>query len=120
MAGAIVHVDIPASDTAQSAQFYRDVFGWQIDESFPGYPMFSSEGGPGGGFAQKREQGVGSLGSVVIYLQSSDVDATLQQVQSKGGSVVIPKTEIEGGHGTFAVFTDPAGNNVGVYQPPSR
>lgn len=116
----IVHVDIPAGDTSATANFYRDAFGWNIDSNMPGYPMFSVEGGPGGGFVQTGGEGMGSmLEGVLIYLNTSDIDASLRDVESHGGSTVRPRTEIEGGYGAFAVFKDPSGNMLGLYQPPA-
>ena len=116
----IVHVDIPARDLSATADFYRDALGWNIDNAMPGYPMFSVEGGPGGGFVESGSAGLGSvMEGVLIYLNTSDIDASLREVEDHGGSTVRPRTEIEGGHGAFAIFKDPGGNVVGLYQPPS-
>lgn len=118
----IAHVDIFAHDQNESANFYRDAFGWEVDSSFPGYPMFSAEGGPGGGFVKAGSEGVGSFASagVLIYLRTSDIDASLGAITAAGGAVVAPRTEIEGGHGSYAVFSDPGGNTLGLYQPPAQ
>src|ERR1700680_3930715 len=115
----IVHIDIPAGDLETAPAFYRDVFGWELNTFMPEYPMFSAEGGPGGGLVTAGAPGAGSLGGILLYLNTSDIDASLREVESHGGSTITPKTEIEGGHGSFAVFTDPSGNKLGLYTPPS-
>jgi uncharacterized protein len=115
----IAHVDIKADDAGASANFYRDVFGWEINNFVPGYPMFSAEGGPGGGFVA-GEEGVGQyVKGVLIYLLTNDIDASLKDIESHGGSTVKPRTEIEGGHGAFAIFRDLGGNSIGLYQAPA-
>jgi len=115
----IVHVDIPLRNPEADTNFYRDVFGWQIDSSMPGYPMYSAEGGPGGGFPQKGN-GPQAMPGVRVYLQVPNIEAALRQVEERGGKTVTPRIDIEGGHGAFAVFEDPSGNTMAVYQAPNR
>ncbi len=51
---------------------------------------------------------------LLIYLATDDIDATLADVEAHGGKTVMPKTEIP--HvGWWAVFTDPAGNHLGLF-----
>lgn len=113
----VVHIDIPAQDMEKSLAFYRDAFGWNVDTTYPGYPMFRAEGGPGGGFVQIGGEGPFEYrpNQVLIYLQTDDVDASLREVESNGGSTLLPKTEIPG-YGWWAVFGDPTGNKIGLYQ----
>jgi uncharacterized protein len=42
-----------------------------------------------------------------------DLDAALRRAAELGGAVVVPPTEIPN-MVTFAVFTDPEGNRIGV------
>ncbi len=114
---AIVHVEIPAQKAQDAGKFYGDLFGWKI-ESDPmyNYVQFQAEGGPGGGFV---ELGGGAPiqykpDSLLLYVSTDDIDATLAKVESLGGKTVLPKTEIP--HvGWWAVFTDPTGNRIGLY-----
>jgi len=115
MTSPIVHVDIPVNNLENGADFYRDVFGWELNSDMPGYPMFKAEGGPGGGFVQK-----GDGDQVRIYLMSNDINASLADIEAHGGKTVMPRTEIEGGHGAFAVFTDPSGNTLALYSAPAQ
>ena len=113
----IVHVEIPATDTKGAGRFYADVFGWNVntDPTFD-YTMFQVEGGPGGGFvglAGSDPMGR-KPGEVLVYIGTDDIDASLREVEAHGGKVVTPKTEIPQ-TGWFGVFTDPTGNQVGLF-----
>jgi predicted enzyme related to lactoylglutathione lyase len=80
---AIVHVDIPLSNQGSGANFYRDTFDWNIDSSMPAYPMFSAEGGPGGGFPQKRN-GEMQMPVVRVYVGVSNIEDALRKVEANG------------------------------------
>lgn len=110
----IVHVEIPALDQEQSASFYRELFGWQI-ESYPEmeYVMFQPGEGPGGGLP--KANGMLQAGQVLVHVGTDDVDASLAKATSLGASVSVPKTEIPG-IGWFGIFTDPSGNRIALYQ----
>ena len=51
----------------------------------------------------------------VITIDVDSVDDALKQIESAGGAVVRPRTEIPG-LGAFAYFTDPEGNVVGLWE----
>ncbi len=50
---------------------------------------------------------------VTIYVQVNDLKAYLSNVERLRGKTVVPPTEIPG-MVTFALFTDPDGNTVGL------
>ena len=115
----IVHIEIPASDPKAAGKFYGDVFGWQIqaDEMY-NYVQFQAEGGPGGGFPQLAAETADNPeyrpDSLMVYIGTDDIDATLAKVESLGGKTLMPKHEIP--HvGWFAIFTDPSGNRVALF-----
>lgn len=109
----IVHVEFPADNPKEAAEFYRKAFDWQIevDERFD-YHQFAAEGGPGGAFVAVGENY--KAGEVVVYLQSDDIQANLEKVKANGGSVLVDMTEIPG-IGYYAMFSDPTGNKVGLF-----
>jgi predicted enzyme related to lactoylglutathione lyase len=109
----IVHIELVTSDPKAVGQFYKDVFGWNLDldESF-NYLQFMAEGGPGGAFIEPDANS--KSGSALIYLASDDIDADLARVTAAGGQVEVPKTEIPQ-TGWFAVFTDPTGGRMALY-----
>jgi len=110
----IVHIEFSTNDFTASGKFYSDLFGWKI-QPMPemSYAMFEAEGGPGGGFSPVGENN--PAGTTLVYVGTDDILATLERVKTLGGKVSVPKTEIPG-MGWFAIFTDLAGNNVGLFQ----
>jgi len=108
------HLEISASDPNAAAEFYSKVFGWKIEvEESMNYVQFAAEeGGIGGAFTEVDENN--PAGTLVPYVTTDDIQASLEKIGSNGGSTVVPKTEIPG-FGHFAVFTDPTGNKIGLY-----
>lgn len=115
----IVHIELSAQDPRKLSQFYNELFGWKIvhDEAM-NYTMFETvEGGLGGGFSPVSEDN--PPGTVLVHIQTDDIEATLKDIAARGGQAVVPKTEIPN-TGWFALFVDPAGNTVGLYTPMQR
>jgi len=115
----VMHVEIPAADKEAAGQFYQQVFGWEYEtmtEPVP-YTVFRS-GNLGGGFVDLDKV---KPGEVLVYIDSSDIDADLAQIRQAGGQTVVPKMEVPG-IGWLAVFTDPTGNRLALWQdmPPSE
>jgi len=114
----IVHIEIPAKDTEAAGKFYGDLFGWKIEsDAVYHYVQFRAEGGPGGGFVEVGQSGLPieyKTDSLLVYVGTDDIDATLAKVESLGGKILMSKTEIP--HvGWWAVFADPTGNRVALY-----
>ncbi|HEX5510512.1 MAG TPA: VOC family protein [Actinomycetales bacterium] len=121
--GGVVHFEIPADDVERAQGFYRDVFGWRIDPMPDmSYAMLmTTEAGEDGrptepgvinGGMMRRE---GEISSPVITIAVDDIEATLKQVSSNGGTTVQGKMPV-GDMGFAAYFTDPEGNILGLWQ----
>jgi predicted enzyme related to lactoylglutathione lyase len=111
-----VHIEISSKDRKESAEFYSKVFGWQtqhIDEM--DYTTFASgdEGEVGGGFNPVTAEN--PAGTVIVYINTEDIEGSLAQVEANGGQMVMPKQEIPG-MGWFAFFKDPTGNVLALYK----
>ena len=109
----VVHIEIPASNVPGAAQFYEKLFGWKM-ETVPefDYTMWADGGGYGGGFNKVSDQY--PVGQILVYIDSDDIDADLEQVEKSGGVIVTPKSEIPG-TGWYALFKDPTGNTLALY-----
>ena len=110
----IVHVEISAHDREAAGKFYSDLFGWNIQQ-IPemNYATFDyGVEGVGGGFNLVREDN--PAGTVVVYVDTDDIDADLSKVEKLGGKIVAKKSEIPG-MGWFGMFTDPTGNLIGLF-----
>ncbi len=110
----IAHLELSAADPEAASKFYADLFGWKIEHNQKfDYFIFSSEGGPRGGFI-KADGKDHPLGEVVVYFGAEDIDATLNKVIALGGKILLPKKEIPG-VAWYALFADPSGNRLGLY-----
>ena len=112
--GDITHVEIPVSDLAAATGFYSRLFGWQISEApgFEGYPMWRAPNQISGGALTAREEGFTQPRSVV---EVDSIDDALAKVSELGGKVTMPKGPIDE-TSWYAVFTDPDGYQIGLYQ----
>jgi len=110
----VVHIEFSAKDPKELGKFYSDLFGWKTEYSDEmDYVMFDGGGGPGGGFPKVGEDL--KAGTVLVYISTDDVDASLSKAESLGAKTLVSKTEIPM-TGWFGLFTDPSGNIVGVFQ----
>lgn len=110
---SFVHVEFHSNAPEKTKSFLETVFGWKFQE-FPEmkYSTFDAPSLPGGGVQQAQNMPAG----VVDYILSTDIENTLRKITSSGGSVVRPKDEIPG-FGYFAVFQDPTGITLALYEP---
>jgi predicted enzyme related to lactoylglutathione lyase len=110
----IVHVEIPAANVEGAGKFYHELFGWKIHhDAAMNYTMWEAgEGDEYGGFPQVSPEN--PAGQVLIYIDSDNIEADLKKIESLGGKVLHPKTEIPQ-TGWFAVFQDPTGNVLALY-----
>ena len=54
------------------------------------------------------------------YIMVDSIAESLKQIERAGGKVVTPRKEIGPNMGAFAVFTDPVGNEFGLYEERQR
>lgn len=123
MSNKIMWFELASTDIPASAKFYEGLFGWPIvtDEKM-NYTMTAFEPGETGmGFSPvDEEQGV-APGSVLVYVDVADVDATIARAKELGAPIYMDKMEIPT-VGWMAIFGDPGGNRIGVMQqmPPAE
>lgn len=113
--GAPAWIDLFTSDIAAAQSFYGDLFGWTFDGGQPehgGYVGASKNGHAIAGLAPCPDD---QQSQWTVYLAVSDARAVAGRVVSGGGSVVVEPTGV-GGEGTFAVFRDASGAQVGAWQ----
>jgi predicted enzyme related to lactoylglutathione lyase len=114
----IVHIEIPLKDSKHAAEFYGKLFGWKVEAMAEmEYVMFDTESGLGGGFP-KIDGEMFQGNDVLVYVESENLEATLAEIEKAGGKTLLGKTEITG-MGWFALFSDPSGNRMGLYEPMS-
>jgi predicted enzyme related to lactoylglutathione lyase len=110
----ICHLEIPTTDLKKSGEFYRKLFGWEIDYGWgPDYAVFNTGEGvlTGGGLDRKDEI---APGNIIIYIQVNDIDEMLDKAEKLGGKKVQEKKEIPN-VGWFGLFKDLDGNTLGLF-----
>ncbi|MET8118799.1 VOC family protein [Micromonospora sp. NPDC005189] len=111
---AIDYVEFTVTDLQQAKRFYAEAFGWQFNDYGPEYAGIRSPQGESapevGGLRVDQEV---RAGGPLVLLYSSDLDKSVQAVQGAGGQVVNGPYEFPGGR-RFQ-FTDPSGNELGVW-----
>jgi len=103
MPAPVVFFDIAGPHGAQQKAFYSDVFGWSTDA------MGNIDGAGLRGALRQDPAGK------VIYLGVLDVTAALKQVEASGGKIIVPRFEVKGVV-VIGLFTDPAGNTMGLVE----
>ena len=103
----IVFFDIAGPDATALSNFYAKIFSWQIgaDGRF-NVPVSSTSLG-----ATLRKDPANKL----VYLGVPDVTATLKLIADNGGKVIAPRFEVKGVV-VLGLFTDPAGNSMGLVE----
>jgi len=110
----IVHIELSATDHKKSAEFYAKVFAWKVQHiDAMNYSTFSTGDNEVGGGFNPAPQNM-PVGSTNVYIGTTDIDATLAEIEANGGTILRTKDEIPG-MGWFALFQDPSGNTLGLY-----
>jgi predicted enzyme related to lactoylglutathione lyase len=118
MGNAVVHFEIGAAADGPLTAFYGELFNWDL------------QGDPGSGYtvidtradADGINGGIGKIAAgppyATFYVETDDLQATLDRVNSLGGTTAMPATDIGGGL-TIARFGDPDGLLIGLIQAPA-
>ena len=111
MPNPVVHWEIGSPDAAKTRDFYVQAFGWQTPDAGPEYTLVAPAGaGLGGGIMQTRPD---MPAYVTVYIQADDLDAKLAEIADLGGKTIVPPTPISP-TASFAMFSDPSGNVMGL------
>ena len=116
--GKICYLEIPANRPESSANFYRSIFGWTVRARGDGELAFDDGSGVSGTWVKESDRTAD--GRTRTYIMVDGIADTLGQIVDAGGRVVASRTEIGPGMGAFAIFTDPVGNEFGLYEEPNR
>lgn len=122
---AINWFEIPTTDMQRAKNFYETIFGFElVDANMPGFEMLmfptDDMGGVGGAIINGAEFNSPSATGTMVYINGNpDLSAILDRVEGAGGTVVMPKTEIDAQIGFMAVFIDTEGNRIGLHSSPA-
>ena len=115
MKKAVVHFEIGCSNIAETVNFYKKIFDWDI---FPNGNSATIDTG--------RENAIsGHINKlpppdpqkyINIYIETDALDEDLKQIASNGGKILVTPIQLPDGR-KFAWFEDVAGNTVGLITP---
>lgn len=111
MGAPVTWFEVNSSDAQAVREFYAELFGWKLqvlEEANYALVDTGVEGAIGGGIGEAQ-----GPNQVIFYIQVDDPQAYLDRIEQAGGRTVVPVTEIPN-MVTFAQFSDPQGNVVGL------
>jgi len=119
----VIHFEIPVDDAKRAQDFYKNIFGWQIN-AVPDMDYYfvttveadqnmvpKEPGAINGGMLKRSVPGE----QPIIVIQVSSIDEYLKKVTSGGGKVILPKMTV-GSFGFYARVLDTEGNVIGLWQ----
>jgi uncharacterized protein len=109
-------VDLGSPDPQAAADFYSALFGWECPEGPPetgGYRVCTIEGLPVAGLGPAQNPGPPVWAS---YVNVVSADATTELISANGGTVIVPPMDVMD-FGRMAVYADPVGAVISVWQP---
>lgn len=111
--GKICYIQMPAIDIPTSADFYQQVFNWNIRERGDGEIAFDDGVGGVSGVWDSSRKAVEDPG-MLISIMVRDAVATAEAITAAGGTIVdAPDPSQREVHGTFR---DPARNLLSIYE----
>ncbi len=119
MGNPVTHFEIAGKDAESLSEFYSSLFDWNTAGQMPGgvYGLDpEAENGVCGHILPTTDD-MPVSNYVSIYVEVDDLQTWLEKAESLGGKTCVPPQVIPGGNGAFAMFLDPSGNCIGLYQP---
>jgi len=110
-------IDHSGPDPTKASEFYRALFGWDITEGGPEYGGYN--------LATKGGRNVAGIGPQMggpgpsywaTYVNVDSADDITEKVRAHGGTVLVEPMDVMD-QGRMAVFADPAGAVIGIWQP---
>ncbi len=113
-----IWVDLGTKDAAGARAFYSTLFGWDVqvnpDPQYGGYGRALLGGRDAAGIGPTMSPDQPTAWSV--YIGTDDAEAVASRVVAAGGSVLMAPFAV-GDQGRMAMFSDPGGAAISVWQP---
>jgi predicted enzyme related to lactoylglutathione lyase len=116
MGQPVVHWEFWSKDPDRLSQFYAHVFGWEVQHLPALNYRFVRTGGKGGidgGIMQPKE---GPWpGNMALYVDVDDLEGFSRKLTEAGARMIVDRAEVPG-MGAYALFEDPDGRVLGIWQ----
>ncbi len=111
--------EIPITDVERAKKFYETIFDIEmmhIEMMGMQMVMFPSESPKSSGALVQSPYHTPSTTGAIIYLNANpDLQLVLDKIESAGGKITMPKTNIDPETGNMAFFIDTEGNLLGLH-----
>ncbi len=111
--------EIPTADIGRAKKFYQTILDTEMNETeMFGTKMafFPTDGSNISGAIVQGEDYTASAEGTLVYLNGgSNLETSLSRVETAGGKVIVPKTQISPEMGYFAIFIDTEGNKIALH-----
>ncbi|MBO7004622.1 MAG: VOC family protein [Pseudomonadales bacterium] len=111
--GKFIWTDLVSSNPQDAADFYSQLFGWQINPFDDDYLVIRNHGRPIGGIALNEADGEEVRTQWISYLSSRDIDAAHERLMSAGAEAILDPMTVSG-RGKFGIYAGPDGGLFGV------
>jgi uncharacterized protein len=115
---APIWIDLSSTDPAGARDYYSKLFGWKAqpekDPNAGGYAIARLDGKDVAGIGGTQDPNGPS--AWMVYIGTRDADASAKKIEAEGGKVVAPPFDVMD-VGRMAVFQDPTGAFISVWQP---
>ena len=120
--------EIPSTDISRAQKFYETIFNTSLvpldlqNIKMRMFPLEDQMNGVGGAIVHSDGfHKPSSTDGPLIYLNANpDVQQVLDKVDSAGGKIIVPKTQISPEYGHMAVFIDTEGNRIALHSVPQQ
>ena len=120
MANEFVHLELSTDDVKKARSFYKTIFDWTFEDMAMGpgmtYTMIKGAGTGGGMMGKQMPQ---QPTAWLAYVSVADLDKTVAKARKAGANVVVARQDIPG-MGSLAVFIDPTGAALGLWEPAAK
>lgn len=125
---AISWFEIPTTDLDRAQKFYETIFATSLipldlqNLRMRMFPIENQMSGIGGALCHNKDfYRPSSTDGPLIYLNGNpDVQNVLDRVETAGGKILVPKTQISPEYGYMAVIIDTEGNRIALHSVPQQ
>lgn len=117
MANRFCHMELTAADVDAAKKFYGELFDWKIGEMQVGeqsYTMIQTGQKDVGGGMQAPQM-PGQPTGWLVYTEVKSVKDSIAKAESLGAKIHVPFMPV-GSMGAIGIFSDPQGNQMGVWE----
>lgn len=111
-------IDLSTADPDAARDYYSKLFGWtaepEKDPEAGGYAIARLGGQDVAGIGGQQDPNAPQ--AWMVYIGTRDADASAKKIEAEGGKVVAPPFDVMDA-GRMAVFQDPSGAFISVWQP---